>query len=237
MSADAQRCFDSFVERRIAREPVAYIIGHKEFFSLDFEVNPAVLIPRPETETLVATSLELLRRCDGPHHLRALEIGAGSGAIVVTIAVNEPHARLVATDISAGALAVARRNAVRHGVAGRIRFELADLWPRCAYAQLFDLVISNPPYIPSAAVLGLAPEITKHEPRAALDGGPDGLDFYRRIAANVRSHVVAGGSLLVEIGVEQADEVIAIFQTHGADEISTVKDLGGQSRVILTRFP
>jgi release factor glutamine methyltransferase len=235
--AEARRRFESFIARRLTREPVAYITGRKEFFSLELEVNPAVLIPRPETETAVATALELLRQRKRPAVLRVLEIGAGSGAIAVTIAVNEQRAQLVATDISSAALAVAQRNAVRHDVGERIRFAPADLWPgRADGESLFDVVISNPPYVACAAIATLAPEVARYEPRLALDGGPDGLDFYRRIAVEVGAYLVVGGHLVVEVGDEQALEVVAILRAHSGDEISTINDLAGQPRVIHARF-
>ena len=237
LPADAIRRFDSYLERRKAHEPIAYIIGRKEFFSLEFEVTPTVLIPRPETETVVAAALEILRKRTRARELRVLEIGVGSGAIAIAIGVNEPRADIVATDISADALALARHNATRHGVAARIHFELTDLWPAGAPSErLFDLVISNPPYIASSAISGLPPEVACYEPRIALDGGADGLDFYRRIAAGTRRYLAAGGHAVVEIGTGQAAEVTALFGAHGADDLSTILDLAGCPRVIVARY-
>ncbi|MGH7842233.1 MAG: peptide chain release factor N(5)-glutamine methyltransferase [Candidatus Binataceae bacterium] len=231
---DAHRCFETFLTRRLAHEPVAYITGRKEFFSLELEVNPAVLIPRPETETLVAAALERLNRLTGRSPLRVLELGTGSGAIAIAIAVNDPRVEVVATDLSHDALAVASRNAIRHRVNQRIRFEQADLWPSAVAA--FDLVVANPPYIPRAQIAALAPEIAEHEPLIALDGGLDGLDFYRRIANGMGPYLVSGGQLLVEIGADQAADVIAIFKRRGGTELSAITDLAEHPRVIIAAF-
>ena len=225
--AGALERFRAMLSRRAAREPLAYIIGHKEFFSLDLEVTSAVLIPRPETETLVDAALTFLAsRPDA----RVLDIGTGSGAIAVAIAVNAPRARVTATDLSNEALQVARRNATRHRCSDRIDFAMADLFPS-AIAK-FDLIVSNPPYIPSAAILSLDPEVAHFEPRGALDGGADGLAFYRRIAAQARQHLVDGGGVMVEAGAGQANEVVALFQRAQFSKIDTVRDLAGIERVV-----
>ncbi|HLW71402.1 MAG TPA: peptide chain release factor N(5)-glutamine methyltransferase [Candidatus Binataceae bacterium] len=235
--AAAQHRFEAFVARRATREPLAYITGRKEFFSLEFEVNPAVLIPRPETETLVAAALETLRRGKTRAVMRVLELGIGSGAIAIALAVNEPRVEIVATDISRAALAVAARNAVRHGVADRIRFEPSDLWPAIGdMAARFDLVVSNPPYIVRSELAALAPEIAEYEPLIALDGGADGLDFYRRIAAELHSYLSSDGQLLVEVGADQAAAIISIFEDRSATALSTIKDLAGHQRVVAASF-
>jgi release factor glutamine methyltransferase len=224
---DARARFRAMLTRRAEREPLAYIVGHKEFFSLDFEVTPAVLIPRPETETLVEAALKFVAAHPQAH---VLDIGTGSGAIAVAIAANAPRARLTATDISESALDVARRNAASHRCAERIDFVRADLFPPAR--SKFDLIISNPPYIPSAAIAALEPEIERYEPRAALDGGIDGLRCYRTIAAGATRHLASGGAVMVEVGAGQAAGVVALFPRAQFSKIDTVRDLAGIERVV-----
>ncbi|HYB92238.1 MAG TPA: peptide chain release factor N(5)-glutamine methyltransferase [Candidatus Binataceae bacterium] len=227
--------FSRWLLRREAREPLAYIIGHKEFYSLDFEVNPAVLIPRPETETLVAAALEFI----GARDVRVLDIGTGSGAIAIAIAAGSPRARVVATDVSEPALEVARRNAARLGVAQRVEVRLADLFEVLDGGPplgRFDLIVSNPPYVDDAAMAALAPEIRDHEPRRALAGGPDGLAVYRRIAARVSSHMTREARLMVEIGARQAAAVAALFAAAGLRDAGVIDDLAGIPRVAVMRL-
>lgn len=224
---DALERFRAMVSRRAAREPIAYIIGHKEFFSLDFELTPAVLIPRPETETLVEAALGFVAARAAAN---VLDIGTGSGAIAVAIAFNAPYASVIATDISNAALQLARRNAMRHRCADRINFVQADLFPSAT--PKFDLIVSNPPYIPSASIAALDPEIARHEPRGALNAGPDGLAFYRRIAAGARQHLVDDGVVMVEVGAGQAGEVAGLFRRAQFGKIDTVRDLAGIDRVV-----
>jgi release factor glutamine methyltransferase len=221
------RKFRRMVARRAAREPLAYIIGRKEFFSLDFEVTPAVLIPRPETETLVECALKFI---EPREHPRVLDIGTGSGAIAVAIAMNALDARVVATDISKDALEVARRNASRHRCEDRIDFVRADLFPEGD--ARFDLIVSNPPYIADADLETLQPEIRLHEPRVATIAGNDGLDFYRRIAAGCRSRLHSDGAVMVEIGAGQTSAVEALFRRAGFSNIDAVRDLAGIERVL-----
>jgi release factor glutamine methyltransferase len=225
--------FEQFVARRAAREPVAYIVGRKEFFSLEFEVTPAVLIPRPETETLVSAALEFIAM---RATARVLDLGTGSGAIAIAIAVTAPRTTIVATDLSDAALAVGRRNAERHRVAGRIEFRRADLFGVLdlgAKLGRFDLIVSNPPYIDDAALEGLAPEILGYEPRAALAGGRDGLDSYRRIAADAREHLNPGGAAMVEVGAGRAAAVAALFADAGMRAGGMINDLAGVARLVV----
>jgi len=220
------------VELRARRMPLAYIVGRREFFSLDIDVAPGVLIPRPETETLVAAALSLMRDRPGP---RVLDLGCGSGAIVIALAVNAPQARYVASDLSEDALEIAAHNAARHGVAGRIEFRHADLFaPLDGAGEFgrFDLIASNPPYIADAELAGLAPEIRDFEPRVALAGGADGLDFYRRLARALNAHLAPGGTAMVEVGAGQARQVAAMFSAAGLTEIETERDLAGVERVV-----
>jgi len=227
--------FEALLARRLAREPLAYIVGRKEFYSLEFEVTPAVLIPRPETETLVAASLRTLE-LNSPS--RVLDLGTGSGAIAIAITANAPEAHVVATDISAAALEVAKRNAMRIGVASRVEFRRADLFgPLDGGSTLgrFDLIVSNPPYVEEGAEASLAPEIREYEPRLATISGPDGLRFYRRIAADAVAHLAESGVLMVEIGAGQAAAVASLFSGAGMQVFDVLNDLAGIERVVVAR--
>ena len=235
MSPAAAHVFAEFLARRIAREPVAYIIGHKEFFSLDFEVNPSVLIPRPDSEVLAATALEWIQDRGG--NCRVLDLCTGCGAIAIAIAVNSTAACIIATDISREALLLAQRNAERLGVADRIGFQCRNLWPRAEGDEnLFDLIVANPPYISASEMATLAPEVIQFEPRIALDGGIDGLRFYRSIAERARGFLKAQGRLMVEIGAGRRAAVGDILASHGAIDSTTVSDLGGVERVFSASF-
>ena len=228
----ARARFAQLVARRAAREPLAYILGRKEFYSLELEVGPGVLIPRPETEILVEVSLEELGRRRDP---RVLDVGTGSGAIALAIAAGLPSARVVATDVSAGALAVARRNLERLGMAERIEIRLADCFAVMDGGKplgLFDLIVCNPPYVRDGEIEGLQAEVSRYEPRITLAGGSDGLDFYRLLARGARQHLAAGGKIAVEVGAGQAADVAAIFRASGLSEITMRNDLSGISRVV-----
>jgi release factor glutamine methyltransferase len=227
--------FDSMVARRAAREPLAYIIGRQEFFSLDFEVTPDVLIPRPETETLVHEALETVgRKPIAP----VLDIGTGSGAIAIAIAVNAPGAQVVALDISRAALEIAHRNAARHRVEGRVHFSLADVYkPLDGGEPLghFDVIAANPPYVAAAEMPNLEAEIRSHEPRVALTDEGDGLEFYRRIAAGALAHLNKSGTVLVEMGAGRASAIEQIFTRSGLEVMSVISDLAGIPRVLKSR--
>jgi release factor glutamine methyltransferase len=232
----ARERYAAMIARRIRREPLAYILGHKEFYSLEFEVTPAVLIPRPETETVVSAALELIQ---DRVHARVCDLGTGSGAIALAIAASAPAAQLTATDISAEALAVARRNAARLKLASRVRFRLADWFePMDSMGPLgrFDLIVSNPPYISDDQLAGLAPEIRCYEPHAALAGGRDGLELYRRIAPALTDHLEKNGSAIMEIGMDQGAAVTEIMRNAGATSIDVVRDLAGIPRVVAAHF-
>jgi len=224
--------YAAMIRRRAAREPVAYIVGHKEFYSIELEVNRAVLIPRPETETVVAAALELIA---GRANCRVLDLATGSGAIAIAIVAHAPGARVIATDVSAAALETAGRNAIRFGLAPRIELRRADCFePMDGGPQLlrFDLIVSNPPYISEADLAGLQPEVIRYEPRIALAGGVDGLDFYRRIAREADRYLAPGGALMVEIGAGQAAAVAALMRAAGFSEVGTIEDLAGVTRVV-----
>ncbi len=221
-----------WVERRRRGEPVAYITGWKEFWSLRFEVNRDVLIPRPETECLVE---EVLKRCGrkaDPLHI--IDIGTGSGAIGVVLAKELTLARVTATDISRGALAVARRNAESHGVAGQMEFLEGDLF--ASAVGEFDIIVSNPPYIPDD-IYPLLPEgIRAFEPREALIAGPDGLAFHRTIIGEAAGRLKPGGLIFLEIGEGQKGLVETLFQQEGLyDSIRFRADYGGMDRVAAAR--
>lgn len=227
---DERAKFKDLIRRRVEGWPVAYLVGKREFYLLPFEVTPAVLIPRPDTETLVLEALRLLKGRPAP---AVLDLGTGSGCIAVSVAHQCKPARVTAVDVSPDALDVAKRNAAAHGVAGRVAFVAGDLFAPLPAGSTFDLVLSNPPYVTPAELAALAPEVRDHEPRLALDGGPDGLAFYRRIAADAGRHLNPGGTVLVEVGHTQAAAVQALFAARPEWEVGpVVKDLGGRARVV-----
>jgi release factor glutamine methyltransferase len=224
---DRRTAFREMIKKRAEGMPVAYLVGHREFYSLEFAVTPAVLIPRPETETLVMEALRRLKSLESP---RVLDLGTGSGAIAVAIAKQHKTARITAVDVSSTALAVAASNAQRHGVADRITFLEGDLFAPVA-GQTFNLIVSNPPYIGHAEFASLDVGVREFEPRAALAGGPDGLDFYRRIAADVPKYLAPGGAILVEIGATQEPAVRELLAA-GLEPGPTFKDPAGRPRVV-----
>jgi len=221
--------FRAAVKKRAARVPVAYIIGNKEFMGLDFKVTPAVLIPRPDTEILVEAALKRLGTIENP---QILDIGTGSGAICVSMLVKLQSARAVTVDISSTALAVAKINAASHQVAQRLTFCLGDLFAP-VQEQVFNAIVSNPPYIPAADIAGLMPEV-RQEPSQALVGGTDGLDFYRRIIGEGRKYLATGGFIAMEVGIGQAQLVAAMAKESGLFTVSDIiKDYGGIERVVV----
>lgn len=231
LTAPAIRKFREMIQHRASREPIAYIIGGKEFFSLDFEVNRGVLIPRPETEALVEAALKFIATRS---QARVLDIGTGSGAIAIAVAVNAPHAQIVATDISKAALEVARRNAVRNRCEDRIEFVDADVFPD--RQSPFDLILSNPPYVAESVLPTLEPEIRQYEPRIALTDGADGRAFYRRIATDSPKCLKPDGAVMVEIGAGQRPAVEALFRRAGFSNIDAVADLASIDRVVIAKI-
>ena len=218
----AQR-FQAMLDQRLARKPVSQIIGYRAFWNHDFIVTGDVLDPRPDTETLVDLALM-------GDVVRVLDLGCGSGCILLSILAEAVGATGLGVDISPAALDVARRNAVKLGVADRVTFQHSD-WFEHIEGQ-FDLVVSNPPYIALDEMAGLAPEVRQHEPRFALTDEGDGLSAYRRIAAGVGAHLAPGGRLLLEIGPTQANAVTEILRAAGLENIATHPDLDGRDRVI-----
>lgn len=217
------------VARRAKREPLQYILGTQEFCGLDFAVTPAVLIPRHDTEVLVE---EALRRA--PHASTVLDIGVGSGCIAVALAKQLPDAQVWGVEQSPEAIALAQRNVERHGV--RVTLFEGSLFEPFA-DQRFDLIVSNPPYIPTTDLETLQPEVQEYEPRAALDGGADGLDFYRIIVPAAPEHLNPGGWLMVELGLGQAEAVLVMFSRAGFGDCFTAKDPNGIDRVVGGRIP
>ena len=234
ISAGKEAKFRELLRRCSGREPVAYITGHKEFWSLDFVVTPAVLIPRPETELLVELALQFVTRLASRSSVKVLDIGTGSGAISVCLAKEQPMAEIVAVDISPVALDTARVNAERHGVVDRIRFLPGDLFgPAKAASETFDLIVCNPPYIRTDEIPMLAPEIREWEPMLALDGGADGLDTYRRIIKDAHEYLAPGGSIVLEIGADMAPDVVELFSRSSSyGPASAYQDYAGKDRVI-----
>jgi release factor glutamine methyltransferase len=233
VESDRRAQFRDLVRRRVEGCPVAYLVGRKEFYKLSFEVNPAVLIPRPATEALVMAALEIIKPLAAP---RVLDVGTGSGCIAVCIAKRHVGATVTAVDSSEEALAVARRNAEKHGVADRVTFCKGDLFNGIATEASFDLIVSNPPYIKTAVLATLAPDVRDHEPRAALDGGPDGLAVFDRLVQGSLDRLRADASLLIEIGFDQEDAAVRRLGTTGGLIIgSTIRDGDGHPRVVTAR--
>lgn len=214
----------AWVERRRAGEPIAYVTGEREFYSLEFKVTPAVLIPRPETELLVDTALERIPR-EAP--IRVLELATGSGCVAVAIALHRPRARVTATDISREALVIARENAARHGAG--IEFVESD-WLAAVSGRQFDLIVANPPYVAERDPC-LAEGDLRFEPQAALVAGADGLACIRLIVAQARAHLDPGGSLLLEHGHDQATRCRALLEQAGYRDVNSHRDLAGIERV------
>ncbi|MET0501122.1 MAG: peptide chain release factor N(5)-glutamine methyltransferase [Candidatus Binatia bacterium] len=229
-----ERQFQELLRRRAQREPVAYIIGQKEFWSLDFIVTSAVLIPRPETELLVEIALDCLKTRAAGGTPTIFDLGTGSGAIAVCLAKERPDADIWAGDISLSALEVARANALRHGVSDRIHWLPGDLFVTPGGGKrLFDLIVSNPPYVRTGELAVLAPEIRQWEPLTALDGGLDGMDVYRRIIREAHNRLAPDGQIILEIGADMGPMVAELFD--GADcygPISVFQDCAGRDRAI-----
>ncbi len=220
------------VRRRAAREPLAYIRGETEFYSLGLQVGPEVLIPRPETETLVEVTVQLGGRMPaGP----ILELGTGSGAVAAALAVNLPGRGIVATDISRPALRVACANVRRHDLTGQVQLLRGDLFAPVADRR-FAAVVSNPPYVRSGDLHLLPPEIRFWEPVGALDGGEDGLDFLRRIVREAPRHLRRGGFLILETGAGQAGRVRDLCRTAIGDDVRIEYDLAGNERLVVSRY-
>ena len=245
LSPDTAAALDALLRRRLAHEPVPYITGRKEFFGLEFEVTPAAIVPRPETETLVELVLGFVseRGLSAP---RIADIGVGCGAIAVSLAVSLPQAEVIAVDLSAEALALARRNAERHGVVERIDFRQGDLLapladhpePKSgvsrASSRTVDAIAANLPYVRTADFEAGPPEIREHEPRLGLEGGPDGLRLVERLLRDAPSHLTPGGALFAEIGEEQGEAALGLARACFPEaRIEIERDLSALDRVLV----
>jgi release factor glutamine methyltransferase len=222
-------------ERRARREPLAYVLGWRDFHGLRLKVTPSVLIPRPETELLVDAALEKIRQTGGV--ARVVDVGTGSGAVAIAIANSSPRALVYATDISADALAVARENAVACGVTDRVTLFEGDLIAPAAPLAPFDVIVSNPPYIAPRDIALLEPEVRDHEPRVALGTHEDALYFYRRLSFEAPPLLAPGGVLAVEVGIGQAERVAALWRVAGMESVTAADDLAGIPRVVSGKAP
>jgi len=229
--------FKDRIRRRVRREPVAYIVGRKGFWTLDLAVGPQVLIPRPETECLVEAALAVLVKVSEACCARVLDLGTGSGAVVLALAAEAGRHRYFASDLSIAAVAFARRNAHAAGLGGRVQFFAADWFSALKQGVApFDLIVSNPPYVTRSALAELQSEIVQHEPHLALDGGSDGLKSYRAIIGAAGSHLAPGGALLLEIGSNQREAVQQIAaQAGGYEDVQCAADYAGRDRVVSLR--
>jgi len=229
--------FRDLVKRRGEGTPVAYLVGYREFYSLSFNVSPAVLIPRPETEFLVITALDLIKDFEiKDRPLEVADIGTGSGAIAVTIAKHVPQSRVTATDISREAIEVATKNAAKHGVSDRVKFVECDLMEGVGNDQRFDFILSNPPYIAEGECRTLSPEVRDHEPEHALFAGPKGTEVIARLIPAAAQRLRTGGWLAMEISPQIAQAVCELIRGHKDFEApSLTKDLSGLARVVMCR--
>jgi release factor glutamine methyltransferase len=228
LTDDQARDLERFIARRERREPVSHILGVKGFWKIMLRVTSDVLTPRPETESILDVVLPYF---EAHRRFRVLDLGVGSGAILLAILAERPGAIGLGVDVSEEALAVARENASNLGLAGRAALLRGD-WTAGLEADGFDLVVSNPPYIRSGDIAGLAPEVRDHEPRLALDGGRDGLDAYRRLAEEIPRVLKPGGRFAVEIGFDQADQVRSLFSQANLEDVRVVRDLSDRDRIV-----
>ena len=227
VSGPEAELYKTLIERRCNREPLAYILGKWDFMGLEFGVSRDVLIPEQDTENLVE---EVMREiCDGD---RILDLCTGSGCILLSLLHYSNGSTGVGTDLSEDAVAAARKNADRLGLSDRSDWRTGDLFEALQPGERFDIIVSNPPYIRRETIGELAPEVRIHEPRMALDGGEDGLDFYRRIIPGAADRLVTGGMLFLEIGYDQAEQVSALMEDAGYYEVRTIKDYGGNDRIV-----
>lgn len=242
LSDAEQAAYDRDLGRRLAGEPIQYITGEQEFYGLKLRVTPAVLIPRPETELLVQAVLQRLPRRDPQQEsrnpappLRVLDVGTGSGAIAIALAVQHPELQITTLDISPAALAVARENAAAHQLSGRIRFLESDLLAAVAGEAPFDAIVSNPPYVPETDRAMLHPQVRDHEPASALFAGPDGLDIYARLIPEAYAALAPGGLLALEFGHGQREALASLLRAW--KDVEFLDDLQQIPRVALARRP
>lgn len=233
-SAEVRQKFKDLIRRRIEGCPVAYLVGKKEFYGLEFAVGPAALIPRPDTELLVVETLAEAKKLDAP---KVVDVGTGSGCVAVTLAKHLPKVEVTAIDLSPEALAQAKANAAKHGVEGRIRFVQGDLFGPLAKGDRFDLIASNPPYIATEDLPKLPVGVREYEPKLALDGGAGGFAVLERLVEQARAFLKPGGFLIVEIGSPQEKRGREIFERYGEYQLGpTIFDHSGHPRVLKARL-
>lgn len=235
LSLDEESKYFSLINLRAAGDPIQYLTGNKEFMSLNFKVNPSVLIPRPETEVLVEIILDYLKCNMHEKKLHILDMGTGSGCIAVSLAYYLKNCSVIASDISALALGVAYINAVKNKVEKKINFVQSNLFENLGNMR-FDVIVSNPPYVPTEEISKLQNEIKKHEPLIALDGGEDGLKYYRRIIEEAPNHIARNGLLGFEVGFDQSSRVACLMEQRGFEEVKAFKDLSGIYRVVIGKY-
>jgi release factor glutamine methyltransferase len=223
-----------FVRRR-AREPIAYILGGREFYGFEVQVDRRVLVPRPDTEVLVDVALARTGARD--MYGRALDLCTGSGCVAFALGLRRRTWKITGVDLSEDALVVARANAIRLGVARNVHFMHGDLFQSLRHGQRFELIVSNPPYIPSGEIPELMPEVRDFEPRLALDGGTDGYRVLQRLVAEAPAHLTPGGVLACELGAGQSDHVVELFEAAGFADVRRNEDLGGHERVVSGQLP
>jgi release factor glutamine methyltransferase len=225
--------FRDLIRRRSEGAPVAYLVGHREFYSLDFKVTPDVLIPRPETELLVVTLLDYIKERDGNAKVNIVDVGTGSGVLAACVAVHAPQVSITAVDISPAALAIATENFATHKVADRVNAVQGDLLSGFPPQPAFDFIVSNPPYVSEAEHAGLAPDVRDHEPKLALVSGPSGTEIIERLIAESAERLRPGGRLLIELSPLIHTQVLALFAADGRfGEVETIKDLARHPRVV-----
>ena len=230
LSEDEEKTFNKFIEERLNNRPIAYIVGNREFMGLDFYVQEGVLIPRPDTEVLVEEVIEIAK---DKGQIEILDIGAGSGAITVSLAKYLENAKLTSVDISEIALEIAKKNAISNNVEDRINFVKSDLFSSLNKNQKFDIIVSNPPYIKREVIDTLDKQVKDFEPYNALEGGIDGLDFYRAITTQAKDYLKEGGVLAYEVGHDQSEDVSKLMEMDGYTNIYTRKDLQQIDRVVI----
>ena len=230
LTAEDQDLFSRWIERRTRREPLQHILGTANFFGYDFQVSAEVLIPRPETEVLVELALEFLMHLPNPS---VFDLGTGSGCIALSLAKRCSKASIIGSDVSREALALARANAVSLVTLDQVEFRHADGLAAFAKGEQMDLILSNPPYIPTAKIDTLEPEVRDHDPRLALDGGADGMQFYRLLANEGQSHLKSGGKLMAEFGDGQAATIVDLFGQADWPSVTTANDLSHQPRILI----
>jgi len=230
LTPEQTSAYFALIRRRINHEPTAYIIGHKEFFGLDFHVSPSVLIPRPETELLIETAIELISS-RFPQSCLIADIGTGCGAVAIALAVHLPHARIYATDISTAALEIAEANCQQHGVSDRVTFlhgSLVDPLPAPV-----DVIVANLPYVAEPEFADLTPEIIRFEPKPALAGGTDGLEMIKELLSQLKNKLLSGGAVILEIGHNHGQAVHELAKKRFPEsEVSIITDLSGLDRVV-----